>query len=67
MQQAKYSHDVFYKSTMTANSLSSAMNYCAMNGWGFDITLPKFRWHAKKSYAENFKWKGHPKASPEID
>ena len=42
------------------NTLSSAIKYCEKLGWGYDIMYPKQRWHTKKSYADNFMWKGNP-------
>lgn len=39
--------------------LQDAVSYCEANGWGYDILMPQGqRWHTKKNYADNFKWKG---------
>jgi len=34
-------------------------------GWGYDVTYPHYKWHSKKDYSENFKYKGP--AKPEAD
>ena len=36
-------------------------------GYGYDIEHPNYRWHAKKDYANNFKFKGHPKPEEAYD
>ena len=38
-----------------------------MMGWGFDVSYPNYKWHAKKNYAENFKYKGEPVAEVVYD
>lgn len=39
-------------------TLSSAVKYAKQMGWGYDIQYPRNRWHTKKSYSDNFTWKG---------
>ena len=39
-------------------TLSSAVKYAKQMGWGYDIQYPRNRWHTKKSYSDNFIWKG---------
>ena len=48
-------------------SVNSALAYCQMMGWGYDVTYPNYKWHAKKNYAENFKYKGEPKPEADYD
>jgi NADH dehydrogenase (ubiquinone) Fe-S protein 4 len=42
-------------------TLAGAVAFCEENGWGYDLTLPHYKWHQKKNYADNFKYKGEPK------
>jgi hypothetical protein len=44
--------------------LRDAVRWVESMGWGHDIQMPTKRWHVKKNYAENFKWKGE--AKPEV-
>jgi ETC complex I subunit conserved region. len=46
-------------------TLEDAINYCKIMGLGFELEYPKFRYHARKNYGDNFKWKGNPK--PELE
>ena len=48
-------------------TLSSAVSICEQMGWGYDVLLPRHRWHTKKNYADNFAWKGFPKEDEEYD
>ena len=50
--------DIMAKHFITANTLAAAMEYCTAHGLGYDILLPRHKYHARKAYAENFKWKG---------
>ena len=54
------SNDTFGKVRMIVGSLSAAVKYCESMGWGYDVTYPQVRWHTKKTYADNFMWKGNP-------
>lgn len=44
--------------------LRDAVQWVETMGWGYDIQMPTKRWHTKKNYADNFKWKGE--AKPEV-
>ena len=46
-------------------SAESAVSYCQMNGWGYTISYPKYKYHTLKMYANNFAYKGEPK--PKVD
>ena len=63
------SQDVMGDVKITFGTLSAAIAYAEMNGWGFDVMYPNKaqRWHVKKNYADNFKFKGHPKPVAEYD
>jgi ETC complex I subunit conserved region len=50
--------DTYSKHTMKVQTLSAAIKTCEMMGWGYDILYPQQRWHTKKSYSDNFSWKG---------
>ena len=52
------STDTFGKVRMIVGSLSAAVKYCEIMGLGYDIQYPQTRWHTKKSYVDNFVWKG---------
>ena len=43
----------------------AAVAYCKMMGWGYTVTYPKFKYHTRKNYTDNFKYKGDPK--PKVD
>ena len=47
--------------------LSDAVAFAVEMGYGYDIVHPRYRWHAKKNYADNFKWKGNPKPEEAYD
>ena len=59
--------DSFSKTRFVVGSLSSAVKYCEMMGWGYDVLYPQTRWHTKKSYSDNFVWKGHAKPEESYD
>ena len=50
---AHFSNAKFYTPT-----LASAVEYCEAMGLGYEIEYPKTRWHTRKSYSDNFQWKG---------
>lgn len=50
--------DTYSKHQMKVQTLSAAIKTCEMMGWGYDILYPNQRWHTKKSYSDNFTWKG---------
>ena len=59
--------DTTSKLTMRVNTLSAAVKTCEMMGWGYDVLYPQERWHTKKSYSDNFTWKGKPEEEPAYD
>ena len=62
------SHDIMSEHTMKTYSLSAAIKWCETMGWGYDVKYPThYRWHVKKNYADNFKWKGDPKEEHAYD
>ncbi|CDW81660.1 nadh dehydrogenase fe-s protein [Stylonychia lemnae] len=50
--------DHFSNPKFKVGSLSAAVSMCDAMGWGYDIQYPNNRWHSRKSYSDNFKWKG---------
>lgn len=59
--------DTYAKWKVVVGSLSAAVKYCETMGWGYDVLYPQTRWHTKKSYADNFLWKGKPEEEPAYD
>eukprot|EP00347_Sterkiella_histriomuscorum_P017687 403348384 len=59
--------DHFSNARVKVGSLQSAVDYCEMMGWGYEIQYPNSRWFTKKSYSDNFAWKGHPKEEQPYD
>ena len=59
--------DVYHNMQMSFGRLSDAVAYAETMGWGFDIEHPSHRWHSKKNYADNFKYKGPPKEREDYD
>lgn len=59
--------DTFSKHQMKVQTLSAAIKTCEMMGWGYDILYPTQRWHTKKSYSDNFSWKGKPENEEAYD
>lgn len=59
--------DTFAKTKVIVGSLSAAVQMCESMGWGYDVLYPQNRWHTKKSYADNFIWKGQPTETPTYD
>ena len=62
-------NDAFYSKgdnfQMVFPSADAAVTYAKMMGWGYSVTYPKYKWHTKKVYADNFAYKGGPK--PQVD
>ena len=56
--------DIF---SMTFPSADAAVNWAKMMGWGYTVSYPKFKYHTKKNYADNFKYKGDPKPTVDYD
>ena len=71
MQWTSGSNDSFYSKgdqiQMQFPSVNAAKAYCQMMGFGYDIMYPKYKWHTKKVYADNFKYKGEPKPEADYD
>ena len=65
MGWGKGTQDTLYNVNVNFGRLSDAIDYATAMGWGYDIMHPHYRWHTKKDYTSNFKWKGE--AKPEID
>jgi len=61
-----YSNDTQSKRTVKFKSLEDAITYCKELGLGFELEYPHFRYHTRKNYGDNFKWKGHPKEDDDI-
>ena len=62
------SHDVMNTTSVRFGQLQDAVEYCTKMGWGYDIMLPTGqRYHTKKNYADNFKWKGEPPEREQYD
>ena len=61
--------DSYSNVKMSFGKLSDAVAYAETMGWGYDISYPQHnqRWHVKKNYADNFKWKGQPKPEESYD
>lgn len=50
--------DVYSTAFLKVHTLSAAVKFCETMGWGYDVSYPHHRWYTKKSYADNFVWKG---------
>ena len=48
-------------------SVNSAIDACEMMGWGYEVTYPHFKNHTKKSYNDNFLYKGEPQPVADYD
>ena len=58
MGWSKGTADTYYNLNMSFGRLNDAIKTAEMMGWGYDILHPNYRWHVKKDYTSNFKWKG---------
>ena len=67
MAWSKGTQDTFYNVQMSFGRLGDAIAYAETMGWGYDVMHPKYRWHTKKDYAANFKWKGEAKPEEAYD
>ena len=54
---------VFYCREMGRNIIFTILifSFSILLGFGYEVQYPHFRYYQKKSYADNFKWKGNPK------
>ena len=59
--------DSYAKHSIKVPNVTTAVEYCEKMGWGYDILYPQTRWHTKKSYADNFLWKGNAKEEQSYD
>ena len=50
--------DPYSKWTIHFEDFESAKAYAEQLGWGYEIEYPKERWSVRKSYSDNFKWRG---------
>jgi hypothetical protein len=41
-------------------NLEDAIMAAKSLGHGIDVQLPTYRYHVRKAYIDNFKWKGNP-------
>jgi len=49
------------KVSIKCPTLSTAVRYCEMMGWGYDVAYPHLKYYTKKNYSDNFMWKGYAK------
>ena len=65
MQWTSATDDIFYTKgdnfQMVFPSVNVACSYARMMGWGYNVSYPKYKYHTKKNYSDNFKYKGDPK------
>ncbi|KRX10309.1 hypothetical protein PPERSA_09693 [Pseudocohnilembus persalinus] len=54
-----YSDDSLSKRNINFPSLENAIQYCQLQGLGYEVSYPKGRYTTKKSYAQNLQWPGH--------
>ena len=71
MQWTSGSNDAFYSKgdnfQMRFPTACSAIDYAKMMGWGYTVSYPKFKYHTRKNYSDNFKYKGDPKPEASYD
>ena len=71
MQWTSGTCDTFYSKgdnfQMRFPDVNAAVEFCESMGFGYDVMYPKFKWHTKKNYADNFAYKGEPKEEPDYD
>ena len=67
MGWSRSSHDQYHNLHVKFGRLVDAVAHCENMGFGYDISYPNKRWHVKKNYADNFKWKGEPKMEEQYD
>jgi len=59
--------DSLHRQQIKVPNLYLAIKYCETMGWGYDVQYPRHRWHTRKSYADNFIFKGEPKEEEAYD
>jgi len=57
--------DTQSKRPVRFHDLEHAIEYTREMGVGYEIVYPKFRYHTRKNYGDNFKWHGPPKPEEE--
>ena len=67
MGWGKATMDTWNDVSMSFGRLADAVAYAETMGWGYDVSYPTHRWHVKKNYSDNFKWKGPPPARHPYD
>ena len=66
MHWSTATEDMTSRHSLSFPNLWAAIKYCEIRGWGYDILYPHHsRWHVRKNYPDNFKWKGAPKEEPD--
>ena len=66
MHHGTATEDIFSGHEYKVSNLKSAIRFAVANGHGYDIQMPKHKYHLRKAYIDNFDWKGEPE-KPEID
>jgi len=61
-----YVNDTQSKRTIKFRKLEDCLVYCRSMGLAYEVSYPHFRYHTKKNYGDNFKWKGHPKTDDDF-
>jgi len=56
-----YTSDTQSRRPVFFKELEEALAYCRELGLGYEINYPRFRYHSRKNYGDNFKWRGNPK------
>lgn len=67
MGWGKATMDTWNDVSMSFGRLADAVAYAETMGWGYVVSYPTHRWHVKKNYSDNFKWKGPPPARHPYD
>ena len=67
IERGHASEDLRSRPKYKVHSLEDAVGICERYGWGYDIIYPNKRYHTRKSYADNFAWRGEPKKEPQYD
>jgi len=56
-----YVNDTQSKRMLKFLTVDDCIAYCRAMGLSYEINYPHFKYHTKKNYGDNFKWKGLPK------
>lgn len=60
-----YADDILSGDPQYFGTLESAIEHCIDHGISYKVKYPRRRFHVKKDYADNFKWKGPENNEPE--